>query len=208
MANLVDYSSVSLIEGMLPRKSLDDQSRITQLIDSNQIFPYITNPENRASLKARILALEGRITSLNTLAQDILYIENPTMALHHLCPRKSDVTLMTRMRRQWNSIGERQAPEIQVSEHSFKTIPNSRRSFMSSMIQLWLFSLRHFVYHSFKVTASRAYETPNQVLTLQALAALANRLGFSSDAIDKIRSKNQSRIIAQNFVDEISRTNS
>jgi hypothetical protein len=205
MANLVDYSSVSLIEGMLPRKSLDDQSHITQLIDTNQLFPYITNPTDRASLKPRILALEGRITSLNTLAQDILYIENPTMALHHLCPRKFDGTLMTQMRRQWKSIGKRQAPEIQVSEHSFKPIPNSRRSFMSSMIQLWLFSLRHFVYHSPTITASRAYETPNQALTFRALAALANRLGFSSDAIDKIQTKNQSRVIAQNFVDEISR---
>ncbi|KAJ5981104.1 hypothetical protein N7481_008402 [Penicillium waksmanii] len=72
------------------------------------------------------------------------------------------------------------------------------------MIQLWLFTLRHFVYDSPKVTTSRDYQTPHQILTFQALALLAKRLGFSSNSIENILSKSQGRVNARNFIDEIS----
>lgn len=136
MANMVDNSSASSIEGMVPSNSLHDRTQIAQLMETRNLFPYIKNPSQRLRLKTRILAVRGRITSLNTLAQDILYIEHPTMALHHLCSGRKNLTLIAQMRRQWNPASKQEAPQLQISEFLFKTVPSSRNSFTNSMVQL------------------------------------------------------------------------
>lgn len=202
-AKYVDPLSVNLIEGLYPQISLHDQEYIVELIDRNRLFPAITKVEDRENLKIRLLKVEGRLTTLKTLMQDALFLNLPTHALLRLCPRNFKGSLLAVMHRQWNSITPRQAYEIQTSEHSFKTLPNSQGTFMDSMIQLWLFSLRHFVIYGRHVTPSQAFGQPNPLFTLHGLAALAIRLGFSSDEIQEIQSQSQARTIAKDFVETI-----
>lgn len=145
---------MTLIEGLYPQISLHDREYIVELIDTNRLFPAIIKVEDRENLKNRILKVEGRITSLKTLMQDALFLNLPTHALLRLCPRNFKGSLLAVMQQQWNSITSQQGYEIQTSEHSFKILPNSQGTFMDSMIQLWLFLLRHFVVYGRQVTLS------------------------------------------------------
>jgi hypothetical protein len=205
MAKYVDTPSVALIEGLFPQISLYDQRHIAELVDTNRIFPAITKDEDREDLKNRLLNVEGRLTSLKTLMQDALFLNLPTHALLRLCPRNFKGSLFVVMQRQWNAIAVQQSHEIQTSEHSFEVLPNSQGAFMDSMIQLWLFSLRHFIVYGRHVTPSQAFGQPNPIFTLHGLAALAARLGFSSDEIQETQRQSQARIIAKDFVETICR---
>lgn len=107
-AKYVDTLSVALIEGLYPQISFHDREYIVELIDKNQLFPAITQAQEREDLKIRLLKVEGRLTSLKTLMQDALFLNLPTHALLRLCPRNFKGSLLAVMQQQWNSVTPQQ----------------------------------------------------------------------------------------------------
>lgn len=121
-ASYVDPMSVHLVEGLIPQSSLRDRSRISELVDSGQLFALVTGASDRKAMRDRLLSTLGRIISLHTLAQDTLYLEKSAKALRCLCPPKFKGSFRHTMRRQWSMVGTGRSLEIQRSEHVFATI--------------------------------------------------------------------------------------
>lgn len=184
----------------MPCISLADRKRVTDLMDSKELFPLVRITEDREALKSRLLQTSGRIISLNTLIQDTLFIERPARALHCLCPPKFKGSFKKVMLSQWNLIGTRGLLEIQTTEHEFTTTQQTESSFSVSVIQLWLFACRHFVHQGSRVRhIGQSFEWSTEDVSLNKLAILASRLGFKSDQISLLRNKNLGQHMAQGF---------
>lgn len=203
---LVDSDSVSHIEGLMPSIAVADRKRITDLMDSKKIFPLLRTTQHREVLKSRLLQTPGRILSLTTLIQDTLFIERPARALHCLCPPKFKQSLRKVMLTQWNLVGTGGLLEVQTTEHEFTTLQQTEHPFVVSMLQLWLFACRHFVHQGGRVRNFRQqFECSTIDVSLSKLAILASRLGFESDQIRQLRSRNLGQHMAQGFFESLSR---
>ncbi|QSS66623.1 hypothetical protein I7I51_02812 [Histoplasma capsulatum] len=86
-AALVDAQSVHLLEGLMPAYSLVDQKRIQDLMNNREIFPALIDSERRSKVLERLLQVSGRILSLHTFSQDLLFLELPSKALRGLLPK-------------------------------------------------------------------------------------------------------------------------
>ncbi|KAJ5641207.1 hypothetical protein N7490_005207 [Penicillium lividum] len=180
----------------MPESSLEDRDQITDFIQSGLIFPLVSRVEDREAILQGLLSTPGRILSLKTLAQDTLFLDEPAWALRHLFPPFRGVSLQKIMRRHWQLVG---AGEVQISEFNYCVIPpDTTNSFGICMLQLWLFALRHFTYRQPRSHISRKGST--EALGLANLALLATRLGFKSGQIEYLRSGNNSRSIAKDFL--------
>lgn len=202
----MDSDSVCHIEGLMPHISLADRKRVTDLMDSKNLFPFVRATEDREVLKSRLLQTPGRIISLHTLIQDTLFIERPTRALHCLCPPKFKGSLKKVMLSQWRTIGTGGFLEVQTTEQNFTTMQETEASFSVSMIQLWLFACRHFVYPESRLRSiGQNYGWPTEDMSLRNLAILASRLGFKSDQITLLRNKDLVQHMAQGFFKSVCR---
>jgi hypothetical protein len=205
-ASCVDFSSVQVVEGLMPQSSLVDRKRIAELVDSGQIFPLVTGAEERTTLRDSLLSTPGRIISLNTLIKDTLFLDGPAKALRRLCPPRFKGSFKRAMLRQWKMVGTERSLEIQRSEHHFATIQRNANSFSVCMMQLWLFALRHFVPQQRGSKNNwRHFGWSTEDLSLRRLAVLAERLGFQSDQITSLRSENLSQNIAKGFMESLCR---
>lgn len=191
---MVDAESVRLIEGRMPKYSLDDQSFISEVMRSGQLFPRLPEPEDRHCLLQKILQTPGRILSLHTLSQDIRFLESPAKAFRHLIPlRKKDTVNQALLKHfRVGDIGNN--TEIQISEYEFSPAPAPVNLSFIGIIQLWLFALRHFTRPP-KVNGQQqteAWYLHGQ--SLGEMAVLATRLGFSSNRIRELQSTDESRL--------------
>jgi hypothetical protein len=104
------------------------------------------------------------------------------------------------MLRQWNLIGAAGVLEIQTTEHGFKKIQQTDNFFDLSIVQLWLFSFRHFVHKRGRERKKRQpFQWPTKDASLSKLATLASRLGFKSEQISLLQNQNLGQNIAQGF---------
>lgn len=197
VAPLVDAESVALVEGLMPQASTKDNEHIVQLLESGALFPYISG-SGRAELINRLSTIAGRITSINTLVQDTLFLDGPARALHRLCPPKFKGSVTVTMRRQWNSIGNSRAFEVQISEREF--LPRQSVKFEACMMQLWLFAIRHSVQNIRVPKESQPFRWPTHISSAYGLAVLAQRLGFSSSTILKLQSEGLNYQMARGFL--------
>lgn len=186
----------------MPQTSLSDRRRIISLVESHQIFALVTGVNEREALQDRLLSTPGRIISLNTLAQDSLFLEDPARALRRLCPQFTG-SLRKVMLRQWN-LGSQRTLEIQKSEHVFGTMQQSAESFSICMIQLWLFAFRHFIHqHSRTKTNRRHFRWSTEDHSLRKLADLADRLGFKSNEITALLQEDLHQNIAKGLIESL-----
>lgn len=198
----MDPTSVHLVEGLMPQTSLSDRRRIISLVESHQIFALVTGVNEREALQDRLLSTPGRIISLNTLAQDSLFLDDPARALRCLCPQFTG-SLRKVMLRQWN-LGSERTLEIQNSEHIFGTMQQSAESFSICMIQLWLFAFRHFIHqHSRTKTNRRHFRWSTEDHSLRKLADLADRLGFKSNEITALLQEDLYQNIAKGLIESL-----
>ncbi|UDD63794.1 hypothetical protein AFCA_011053 [Aspergillus flavus] len=191
---MVDAESVRLIEGRMPKYSLDDQSFISEVMRSGQLFPRLPEPEDRHCLLQKILQTPGRILSLHTLSQDIRFLESPAKAFRHLIPLSKKDTVNQALLKHFRVGDIGNNTEIQISEYEFSPAPAPVNLSFIGIIQLWLFALRHFTRPP-KVNGQQqteAWYLHGQ--SLGEMAVLATRLGFSSNRIRELQSTDESRL--------------
>lgn len=192
----VDPTSVRLIEGRMPLYSSDDQSYISELMDSGRLFPLVSQLQRREALSQRLLQCPGRILSLHTLVHDTRYLRLPARAFQELVPFRKKDTVRTAMLRCFKSVNVT-LPELQTSEHTFQPSPPSSQRFLVAIVQVWLFALRHFVQPLKPRARERTTSWTVNEQALKEMAVLASRLGFSSDNIDALLSLNANRTISE-----------
>ncbi|QSS66486.1 hypothetical protein I7I51_07343 [Histoplasma capsulatum] len=119
-ASLVDGPSVRQVEGLMPSYSLADQGRIRHLMDNN-LFPCVTGPNERSILLEGLLQVGGRILSLHTFSQDLIYLEPPARGLKVLLPKKHWGSLKKAMGHIYVAGGDR--CRVQLSFDEYADIP-------------------------------------------------------------------------------------
>lgn len=73
--SLVDTNTVALVETLSPYYSSLDAARITDLMQTRQIFPLITDMTRRERILRKMLAVKGRILSVYTYIEDTKILE-------------------------------------------------------------------------------------------------------------------------------------
>ncbi|KAJ5249293.1 hypothetical protein N7468_000744 [Penicillium chermesinum] len=195
---LLDADSIGLLEGLCPHISLKDREHILELINSKTVFPMVLC--ERETLAQCLVDFPGRLISIHTLVQDTLFMNGPVKGLHQICDIETKGDFLTTMRRSWTSFGD-QTIEIQISEHQSVKREKSRTPVEVSILQLWLFALRHFVDNIPKPdrTDKRSFSVWTKALNLWNLSKLAKSAGFQSSKITELA--NQKR----KFIKEIPR---
>lgn len=189
----------------MPESSLSDRDRITELMESGQIFAQVTEARDRQAILEALISTPGRILSLKTLTQDTLFLDEPAWALRCLFPHFKGISFRKVMRRHYKTAPSRPL-EVQKSEHDFTTIQHNENSFTICMMQLWLFAIRHFAYQQPRSKSNRRHSVGSiEEYSLANLALLAARLGFQSNQIGNLRNKNTNRIIEDGFIRSICR---
>lgn len=187
----------------MPQSSIHDREHLTRLILSDTTVFQGVKGADRDELLRRLLSITGRLTSINTLIQDTLFLDGPARALHQLCPAKFKGSLYQSMRRQWSSIESGQTFEVQISERVFQRKETPSSHFHCCMIQLWLFGIRHLVNNVHLINEARSFGWSSKMLSLVNLATIAQRLGFSSPRIRDLLTENSNQKLARGFVDTV-----
>lgn len=91
-----------------------------------------------------------------------------------------------------------------MSEHDFTISQTPKNPFSICMLQLWLFGLRHFAQqYNYAMHHLKTFRWYTEMLSFTKLAILADRLGFSSNQINALRSVNLDQRLAQGFVQSL-----
>lgn len=171
----------------MPQYSSADQDRIVELVESGRVFPAISAAEERRELLNRLLGNTGRILSLNTLIHDTILLERPAKAFRALLPGNPKGSLRNALRKLYRPPQSPGSSEIQTSEHGFKTVYIRGDSFSLSLIQLWLFGLRHCVTpHVERKSSKKATIWPMEPFIIRRFANLAKRFGFMSQKVNEL----------------------
>ncbi|KAK2809765.1 hypothetical protein FQN50_003610 [Emmonsiellopsis sp. PD_5] len=188
-ASLVDAPSVLELEGLMPSYSLADRDHIRNLMEGG-LFPAVTGLEERSRILQTLLQVPGRILSLHTFSQDLIYLELPARALRGLLPKRFKSSFHNAMGRRYTAGSGKccvQSSPDEYEEISFgnATPPNEDQlAAYLSYVQLWICAMRQFVipFRDPLKTAEDAYDLIH-MRGLPLLANVARRLGFVSKEI-------------------------
>lgn len=145
-ASLVDALSVELVEGRMPKYSLDDRSTIEDGMRNGLLFPGLES--NRDGVLEGLLAVSGRILSLTLLFRDAICLGPPARAMREILPIPRGQTIKAVFLRNWRDWNGKVV--IQVSETKFEDIslgPQAENAesmvALATLSQLWLTALRY-----------------------------------------------------------------
>src|SRR5271167_4377425 len=103
MYNL-DPETVELFEGRAPKTSSADRDFITRAIESKSAFPLLHNDVKRLGLLQNVIAIDGMIPSIKTLAKDSLYLEDCAKAMRTLID-PTECHMREAMQHMWRGYG-------------------------------------------------------------------------------------------------------
>lgn len=189
----------------MPTISLGDRATITKIITSGELFPLITDREERRILCNRLLRVPGRILSLQTLVDDTCYLDYPAKILRTLLPLGFKGSIETAFS-SCHSLPTPNRMEIQTSEYKFKLVDATRHAAAVGLIQLWLFALRHFVHPA--TDSNFGWSGPQHIIEVRSktrMALLASRLGFTTDQIEELASKDTDSATSTHILETICR---
>tara|TARA_R110002060_G_scaffold70387_1_gene78957 strand:- start:374 stop:1705 length:1332 start_codon:yes stop_codon:yes gene_type:complete len=195
--------TVEHLQSRAPAFSASDFAYLQEHMDSEELFPEVSDPIRRSQITTSLLAIGEMIPTLWTLLRDIRYFKQPARALQALLPprprksqgRKSQGKKKETPRQRFLSHFTQQDPsgsmvEVQTSASNFTTVPlNGMDAFEVSYQQLWL-------------CCCRIAKVRNPYGSLQ-LATLASRLGFSNSAIERELRRDPAHTIVQNAAIEV-----
>lgn len=191
-----DPSSIESIQSRAPALSKADFEFIDERMGLGELFPGVTDPSERETIKKGILSAEVPIPTLWTLVCDVRYLKKPARVLNALLPplprkeKKVKNSLYKRFRASFSMVESGSNDfEVQQSTISFKFASEDfSDGFEAAYQQLWL-------------CACRVWKYPN-AHSLTQLATLADRLGFSTTEITRELAKDPGRIIIEKALQE------
>ncbi|PGH19276.1 hypothetical protein AJ80_04029 [Polytolypa hystricis UAMH7299] len=208
-APLVDAPSVLELEGLMPHYSITDQDRIRNLMRKG-LFPAVIGENNRDILLQVLLDIPGRILTLHTFAQDLIYCESSARALRALLPKGFKGTVRKAMERRCDGTGNKWC--IQVSTHEYEEVGDDSLSWNMvqqigaklSYVQLWLCALRLFVV-PFKDSGMSVEDVHGGAFMrgMPLLAGVARNLGFRSKEIDELCQRDIGLDTCRHFLERI-----
>jgi hypothetical protein len=187
---LLDTETVEFLEGMMPKYSEVDRTQIDQAMISKRLFPLVEDDQARNRLRA-VAETCGRVISIHTMIEDLTFLAPCTAALRHLHPKETRRTTAEVLLAGYRvDSPERQ---LQVAEGVFKSYAASPREKEVALVQLWLYTWRHFVQPFTNETVNKRKKKIKWLFDtqkLKKLADLARQIGFHSEQIDRLAESN------------------
>ncbi|KAE8371412.1 hypothetical protein BDV26DRAFT_298818 [Aspergillus bertholletiae] len=188
LAQAVDARSVKLIEGMMPKYSLEDRSCISEWMNDGSLFPQISRQRDRERVLANLLQVSGRVLSLSLFFEDARCFSGPSRAIRDLFAVGPKESVYNTAFGCWD--GNIDSYCIQVSDTQFKkiscgsSVPPEELEKMAawiSLLQLWMVSFRNFI--NPRIGREKSQKTIHPLFELRGepeLARLADKLGFKA----------------------------
>jgi hypothetical protein len=202
-----DRFTVEALQLRAPQVSGDDLSQLKSLFDSGKLFPEIREEEKRRSIWNNIARIACLIPSLYTLFEDLKLLSPCVKIIKALIERPFKGSLHDMMEQRFS--GANQTPGevvMQDAETVFNMCEGSvTDQFEFGYRQLYLFALREFARmigecpKKEKDQPKPTIEEPDPV-TWYRFALLADRLGFDSEVIRKLKADDPYRAEARNFL--------
>ena len=204
MYNL-DPKTVELFEGRAPKTSSADRDFITRAIEKRSAFPLLHNDVKRLRLRQNVVAVDGMIPSIKTLAKDSLYLEDCAKAMRTLID-PTDCHMREAIQHMWRGYGGDyivlESADGVAQYGDIQTGDEER--FEIAYVQLWMFAMRNFHRLTNLVPKSdNKQKVPSIGPDPQCLlefARLADALGFRSNAITSILNADADREHARNML--------
>lgn len=188
-----DADTITRVELLAPALSRADTETVKVLMDSGTIFPQIFDGRKRSSICTRLLAIRCRIPSLQTLVNDLSYVELAAAAMRKVldCHPRDKRTTFEAAKACYRAPTDL---TIEVAENNMAHhAPNSEEGNRhSGYLQLWLHALRHCLeltrckLRIGRSTTHRSLERENDDAADQSnwsrFGTLAINLGFISHA--------------------------
>lgn len=141
---ILDSTTVSLLEGRCPRLSLTDREHIHEVFRNGMVYPDITDPYLRAQLQNAALTYTRVIPTLRTFLENTKYLKAMTDVMKRILPPKFKGTIRESMFKYYVSPTDLQH-EVQASENDFAKESGSKEyGFWAAYRQVFLFAMRHF----------------------------------------------------------------
>jgi hypothetical protein len=198
--SFVDPASVTFLETLAPRFSVQDSAAVRRAMHDQILFPQINGEIARGRILNRILNIPERIPSLFTFFEDTKFLEPCAKALKCLfpvIPPRSTSSLRETFSRH---LPVRRSPRmpVQQSEQVYASLHVARAQVGGWLAyrQMWLFAMRHFPH------LTDTQEGKRSCIRFQ-LADLAHRLGYDSDQIHALRDEDPDRNMARKFLTQI-----
>ena len=204
MYNL-DPKTVELFEGRAPKTSSADRDFITRAIEKRSAFPLLHDDVKRLRLRQNVVAVDGMIPSIKTLAKDSLYLEDCAKAMRTLID-PTDCHMREAIQHMWRGYGGDyivlESADGVAQYGDIQTGDEER--FEIAYVQLWMFAMRNFHRLTNLVPKSdNKQKVPSIGPDPQCLlefARLADALGFRSNAITSILNADADREHARNML--------
>jgi hypothetical protein len=201
----LDPETVKLLEGRAPKTSLADRDFITRAIESRSAFPLLHDNVKRLRLLQNVVAVDGMIPSIKTIAKDSLYLEDCAKAMRTLID-PTDCHTREAIQHMWHGYGGDyivlESADGVAQYGDIQTGDEER--FEIAYVQLWMFAMRNF--HRLTNLVPKS-DNKQKVLSigpdpqcLLEFARLADALGFKSNAITSILNADANREYARNIL--------
>ncbi|KAJ5602076.1 hypothetical protein N7510_011610, partial [Penicillium lagena] len=190
-SQILDPSTLELLQGRYPRLSLDDRRFINQIFNDNLAFPRVSDPALRSQLLQASLNYPGIIPSLHLFLENIKYLKPMTDILKKVLPFKFKGSIRQAMLRYYVPTAR---SRIQVTENDFEEDESASEKvlFWSAYRQCFLFAMRHFfgltdVHPRGHSQSSKPHQKLERLDLWKRLKFLFNHLGFVLDGSQKAR---------------------
>ena len=202
-----DRFTVETLQLRAPQVSGDDFSFLKSLFDSGKLFSRISEEEKRRSIWKNIATITCLIPSLYTLFEDLKLLSPCVKIMKALIEPPFKGSLHDMMEQRFSGANQTTGEIVtQETETVFSTRAGSGADqFEFGYRQLYLFALRHFA-RMIGECAKKEKDRPKPTIeepdpvTWHRFALLADRLGFDSEIIRKLKTDDPFRAEARNFV--------
>ena len=201
-AHLCDEYTIEKLGGFAPLWSSRDRSMIEGLFARRQVFPRVHDPNARAQICQRVLAVDGLILNFQTFFNHVKILGPVMLPLRELLPpgelypSKDEFNLVSRhlpsirdilLQNYCERPGQsKQQYLLQYSEHDERFVEGSDPG-LHSYWQLCLYLLRHVQGHgNYRKKPQDQVQSSERPGGVIRLGQFARRLGFESDMVSSL----------------------
>ncbi|OAL33366.1 hypothetical protein AYO20_07377 [Fonsecaea nubica] len=207
---LTDPDTVAELQSRAPGASPHDLNKVTQLMSEGQIFREIRDTRHRGDILRQLSSIPYPIPTFYTLRQDLIYIKPCAAILRRLfvnSKRRSKYSIREAAEHAFSGVNQTDGQVVlQTSESSFQSVPGSlTHQITVGYRQIVAYAMRFVLDMVPQAAKKEAREAtpqprkPNPALW-RGIGTLAYRLGFESEEIHRLRTKDADRAIARDML--------
>jgi Protein of unknown function (DUF3723) len=201
---LTDQAMVKAMQIRAPKQSPEDFKILQRLLDNGELFPAIKNREHRQTILKNLRKVEWLIPSIYTLLEDIKYLKPSMKIMKRFLGGPVDRTVRHMIENMFSGVDQMEDRIVlQNGDSDFGFVQgNLTDQIEFGYRQLWLYSMRHFTEMIREYPKKEDHQLtpvpkePDEAVWCK-FAALAYRLGFESEEIHRLMSKDPDRELAR-----------